>query len=122
MPVVYPEISHSPALALIRRIRVLKSRRYNHEISRTKFLHDYDKLRTELNETEEYKALRRLVIARANGLCEKCRATPGNQMCHKMAVAVRPDLALRKDNVYWGCDECHQADHPELKLIPRTTS
>lgn len=121
MPVVYPELQHSEGLAVIRKMKRLMAQRYCHEISRTKFMHEYDKLRTELNETEEYKALRRFAIARAAGQCEKCKQVPGNQMCHKVGVSFRPDLALRKDNVYWGCDECHQADHPELKLIPRTT-
>lgn len=79
-------------------------------------MHEYEKLRFALNETEDYKALRRFVIARSGGKCEKCEATAGNQMCHKIGVSFRPDLALRKDNVYWGCQECHQLDHPELKL------
>lgn len=122
MPVVYPAIQHSEAHVVIRKMKRLMSRRYCHEISRTKFMTEYSKLREELNNTEEYKQLRRIVISRSGGVCEKCKQVPGDQMCHKAGVSFRPDLALRKDNVYWGCGECHQADHPELKLIPRTTS
>ena len=116
MPVVFPELQFSSAHAIIRDIRRLKARRFTHEISRAKFLACYEKLREALNDTEEYKALRRKVIARAKGMCEKCTHNPGDQMCHKIAVGYRPDLALRIDNVYWGCQPCHQLDHPDLRL------
>jgi hypothetical protein len=116
MPLIYAEPSVDSASAVIRKMLRLKSRRYNHEISRQKYLFEWEKLRKELNETPEYKELRRLVFARSGGKCEKCKTAPGTQMCHKMAVAYRPELALRKDNVYLGCLECHQLDHPDLKL------
>jgi hypothetical protein len=58
-----------------------------------------------------------MVAARADGLCEKCQKAPGDQMCHKIGVSYRPDLALKKDNVYWGCGECHQLDHPDMQLV-----
>lgn len=80
-------------------------------------MYEYDKLRLELNNSEEYKALRRKVIARAKGKCEKQCGRDGDQMCHRIAVAYRPDLALSITNVYWGCGPCHSLDHPELKLI-----
>ena len=121
MPVVYPELNPSSAIGIIADIRRLKSRRYNHEISRIRFLVIYEALREALNETEEYKTLRRFIIRRSYGKCEKCHTKLGNQMCHKIGVAFRPDLALRKDNVYWGCDSCHQLDHPDLRLTPRTS-
>lgn len=121
MPLIYPELAKHTAQGVILAIRRLKSQRFNHEISRTRFLAIYEVLREELNQTEEYKQLRRFAIARSGGVCEKCKRVAGNQLCHKIAVAFRPDLALRKDNVYWGCDSCHQADHPDLRLTPGTT-
>jgi hypothetical protein len=116
MPILYPEVQKNDARRIILAIRRLKSQRYNHEISRAKFLSQYEILRYALNETEEYKELRRKVIARAKGICEKCREVLGDQMCHKAGVSFRPDLALRMDNVYWGCQPCHQKDHPDLQL------
>ena len=117
MAVIFPEIHHSNAQGVIRSMLRLKSRRYCHEISRTAFMREWDKLRRELNETEEYKTLRRRVIHRAQGKCEKCHQREGDQMCHRLAVAHRPDIALSLTNVYWGCGPCHSLDHPELKLI-----
>ena len=116
MPVIYPELRQSSAAGLIVAIRRLKAKRFNHEISRSRFLTVYEALRNELHETEEYKMLRRFVIARSMNRCEKCKKAAGSQMCHKIGVAFRPDLALRKDNVYWGCLTCHQQDHPDLRL------
>lgn len=117
MAVVFPEVAYSDASHIVRLIRRLKAKRFSHDISRTKFLAEYEVLRELLNSTEEYKALRRKVVARAKGVCEKCKAVPGDQMCHKIGVAFRPDLALRMDNVYWGCGECHQLDHPDMQLV-----
>lgn len=116
MALVFPILAHSNALSVISAIRRLKAKRYSHEISRVVFLREYEKLRAQLNDTEEYKELRRIVIARSGGICEKCQKVPGDQMCHKIGVSFRPDLALRKDNVYWGCGPCHQQDHPDLRL------
>jgi hypothetical protein len=116
MSVIYPEVAKTAAKFVILAIRRLKSQRYNHEISRTKFLAQYEILRNALNSTDEYKELRRKVIARAGGICEKCQKARGDQLCHKTGVSFRPDLALRMDNVYWGCLPCHQQDHPDLRL------
>lgn len=116
MPVVYPSIECGEAKTILSKMRRLKSKRYNHDISRMLFLAQWEVLRKLLNDTEEYKALRRLVYARAKGICEKCKESVGNQMCHKIAVVNRPDLALRPDNVYLGCSPCHQLDHPDLQL------
>lgn len=116
MPVIFPSIKITPAQTVISAMRRLKSRRFNHEISRAKFLYEFGVLRDQLNETEEYKTLRRTAIARAKGMCEKCHEVPGEQLCHISGVSFRPDLALRLDNVYWGCLPCHQLDHPDLQL------
>jgi len=116
MALIYPELNPSNAYGIIAEIRRLKARRFNHEISRTKFLAIYEVLREALNDSPEYKTLRRFVIVRSFGKCEKCWKVPGTQMCHKISVAFRPDLALRRENVYWGCQQCHQADHPDLQL------
>lgn len=116
MALVFPQIEHRPAWVLLNKLQHVKAMRYAHEISRAYFLKRWRELRDELHETEDYKALRRMVYARAGGICEKCQKVPGNQMCHKTAVAMRPDLALRPDNVYLGCDSCHQEDHPDIVL------
>lgn len=117
MTIIYPEIVSNSAQSVIFAMRRLKSKRFNHEISRPKFLQEYSKLRMELNDTEEYRALRQKVIARAKRKCEKCHAVPGTQMCHRIAVAYRPDLALDIKNVYWGCERCHSLDHTASKPI-----
>lgn len=116
MPVIYPSIKITPAQEIISAMRRLKSKRFNQEISRAKFMAQWEVLREQLNETEEYKQLRRTAIARAKGRCEKCKRAPGEQLCHVAGVSFRPDLALRLDNVYWGCLPCHQLDHPDLRL------
>lgn len=116
MAVIFPELQKHEARRLILAIRSLKAKRYNRDISREKFLSQYEILREALNETQEYKDLRKRVIVRAKGICEKCHEAPGDQMCHKVGVSFRPDLALRMDNVYWGCGPCHQQDHPDLQL------
>ena len=118
MAIIYPVIKENTAQSVIFAMRKLKSRRFNHEISRVRFMQEYDKLRTALNATEEYRALRRKVIARAKGKCEKCHSVAGDQMCHRIAVAFRPDLALDIRNVYWGCERCHSLDHIEKRTTP----
>jgi hypothetical protein len=117
MAIVYPVLQHRPALFVIKQMQHVLARRRNGEISRPYFLNRWGALRAELNDTEEYKTLRRKVYARSQGTCEKCKLVPGNQMCHKTAVAFRPELSLRLDNVYLGCDDCHQEDHPDLVLV-----
>ena len=117
MPVIFPVVDVPDSRRIIRMMTKLKTQRYTREISRAKFLAEYEVLRNALHETEEYKALRRKVIARSEGVCEKCEKAPGDQMCHKIGVAFRPDLALRMDNVYWGCGPCHQLDHPDMQLV-----
>lgn len=117
MPVVFPVFQHSTAQSIVSAIRRLKTKRFNHEISRAKFLADYVTLRQLLHDTDEYKQLRRKVIVRSQGLCEKCKKVPGTEMCHKIGVSFRPDLALRMDNVYWGCLSCHALDHPDMNLV-----
>lgn len=116
MTIVYPRIECRAVKIVINRMQWLIARRKYGEISRAQFLEKYSELRNELNLSPEYVALRRLIVGRSRGVCEKCGVKRGSQMAHKQMVARRPDLALHASNVYWGCVECHQLDHPEIKL------
>lgn len=117
MPIIYPRIECSDARILINKIRRLTAKRKWLEISRHQFLREYSVLREALNQSGAYQQLRKKVFDRAEGVCEKCRSKRGNQMAHVTPVAMSPERALDEKNVYWACRECHQLDHPDLKLV-----
>jgi 5-methylcytosine-specific restriction endonuclease McrA len=117
MAIVYPSIDCRPVKIIQNRMRWLLARRRYHEVSRKEFLAQWGALREEMNATFEYQQLRKEVIARCEGICEKCKKAVGNQMAHIHPVSVKPEIALKPDNVYWACGPCHQLDHPNLELV-----
>ncbi len=116
MPLVYPNTAPETASDIVRAIQRNNDNRYHGLVSRRSYLARHADLRRRLSYTTEYKALRQHVWERSGGRCEKCKAAPAKHLAHKLAVAMYPKLALDEKNVYYACVECHQLDHPHIKL------
>lgn len=69
--------------------------------------------------SDAWKNARKVVIARSNGLCERCLAAglyrPGHIVHHKTYITPEninnPNITLRLDNLEYICDACHNKEH-----------
>ena len=69
--------------------------------------------------SDAWKRARKIVIARSNGLCERCLAAglhkPGYIVHHKEYITPGnindPNVTLNTDNLEYVCDDCHNKEH-----------
>lgn len=72
--------------------------------------------------SREWQMARELVLARSQGLCERCmedgRLTPADVVHHRIPLSPEnmadTRITLGPDNLMALCDECHTAVHQEL--------
>lgn len=69
--------------------------------------------------SDAWKRARKIVIARSNGLCERCLAAglhrPGYIVHHKTYITPgninNTDITLNPDNLEYVCEDCHNKEH-----------
>lgn len=69
--------------------------------------------------SDAWKRARKIVIARSNGLCERCLAAglhkPGYIVHHKTYITPGnindPNITLNTDNLEYVCEDCHNKEH-----------
>lgn len=69
--------------------------------------------------SKAWRDTRAVVVARANGLCERCKAngdyTPGVIVHHKTYITTKnindPRVTLNLDNLELVCEDCHNKEH-----------
>ena len=73
----------------------------------------------DIYKTKEWQQVRRYVITRSNGLCEKCKAKgkikKGKEVHHKKWLNDNNkhdwDIAYNPDNLIFLCSDCHNDEH-----------
>lgn len=73
----------------------------------------------EIYKDKQWETVRKFVIARANGLCEKCKAQgkikKGNETHHKIWLTDKNkhdwNIAYNPDNLIYLCSDCHNDVH-----------
>lgn len=74
---------------------------------------------SEIYKTKEWQEARRFVIARANGLCERCKkkgkVVPGKIVHHKKYLTYENKndwyIAYDPKNLEYICNDCHEEEH-----------
>lgn len=69
--------------------------------------------------SDAWRRARKVVIARSNGLCERCMAAglhkPGYIVHHKTYITPGniddPNITLNVDNLEYVCEDCHNKEH-----------
>ena len=83
----------------------LKSNRFTDE--------EYNKLR-KFYKSDKWHSARHKVIARANGLCERCGKV-GEEVHHKIYLTPTnvddPSISTNPDNLIYLCKDCHNKEH-----------
>lgn len=95
---------------IVKAMEGLLAARHAKQISRITFLKTWTNLRRLLESTEEYKAWRQNVIARAGNACESC-ARPGHHCHHIEPLAHNPRRAVDPSNGMYLCVACHKEAH-----------
>lgn len=73
----------------------------------------------EFYRSDAWKKTRKIVIARSNGLCDRCLAAglhkPGHIVHHKTHITPEninnPNVTLNTANLEYVCEECHNKEH-----------